>query len=119
MLAGLVSWGQAVPATLLPVLLVEGAGIGMVMAPLASSALAGVPLQHAGVGSGVLATMQQVGNSLGVAIVGILFFGVQGGDMRSQVSAPAFALCLGYLAALALLVAGQLNAMLQRAESAV
>ena len=54
---------------LVPGLLAEGAGIGMVMAPLVAAVLAVAPVRHAGVASGVLATVQQVGNALGVAVI--------------------------------------------------
>lgn len=60
---------------MVPGLVAAGAGIGMVMAPLTSTVLAGVSPQYAGVGSGVLAMLMQAGNALGVALIGILFYG--------------------------------------------
>ena len=54
---------------------IQGAGIGLTMVPLVSSTLAGAPATHAGVASGVLSTLQQIGNSLGVTVVGLLYFG--------------------------------------------
>ena len=54
---------------LVPGLLAQGAGIGMVMAPLVASVLAAAPAQDAGVASGLLAAVQQVGNALGVAVI--------------------------------------------------
>lgn len=92
--ASQLAWG-------IPVLLLQGAGLGMVMAPLSSVVLAGLPAQHAGTGSGVLSTVQQIGNALGVALVGLVFYGVlRTGDMPR-----AFSAALLYLAASALLVA--------------
>jgi predicted MFS family arabinose efflux permease len=44
------------------------------MAPLVSAILAGLPPQHAGVASGVLSMVQQAGNALGVALVGIVYY---------------------------------------------
>lgn len=44
-----------------------GLGLGMVMAPLVFFVLAVLPVQHVGAAAGGLASMQQVGNSLGVA----------------------------------------------------
>lgn len=85
---------------MLPLLLVQGAGIGLVMAPLTSVVLAGLPPQHAGVASGLVATVQQTGNALGVALVGLLFYG----QLHAGYAA-AFASSLVYLAASALLVA--------------
>lgn len=70
-------------AVLLPILLVQGCGLGMVMAPLVSAVLAGMPAAHTGVASGVLATIQQLGNALGVALIGIVFYGA-----ASSVPAP-------------------------------
>lgn len=64
--------GGGVVAMLLP-LLVEGAGIGLVMAPLVSLALSRLPPQHAGVAAGILSTMQSTGNALGVAVVGFFY----------------------------------------------
>jgi predicted MFS family arabinose efflux permease len=80
---------------------VQGAGLGAVMAPLSSAVLAGLPAQHAGTGSGVLSTVQQVGNALGVALIGLVFYGVlPAADMTR-----AFSAALACLAASALLVA--------------
>jgi len=45
----------------------------------------------------VLATAQQTGNAVGVAAIGVLFYGVGGG--------PGFAASLAYLFVLALVVA--------------
>jgi EmrB/QacA subfamily drug resistance transporter len=53
----------------------QGAALGVIMAPLSSAVLARVPSQHAGVASGLFATVQQVGNALGVALIGLVFFG--------------------------------------------
>lgn len=65
-------------AWLLPGLFVAGAGMGTVQAPMSAAVLADVPTPQAGSASGVLATTQQVGNALGVAVVCIVFLGVLG-----------------------------------------
>lgn len=57
-----------------PSLLLQGLGLGLVMAPLVSFVLAGIPVQHSGAAAGVVASIQQVGNSLGVALIGVLFY---------------------------------------------
>jgi EmrB/QacA subfamily drug resistance transporter len=57
---------------LLPAMLVGGAGMAMAMTPTASAAMGSVPVDKAGVGSGVLNSMRQVGGSLGVAIMGAI-----------------------------------------------
>jgi EmrB/QacA subfamily drug resistance transporter len=60
---------------LIPSLLVCGLGLGCVAAPLINIVLAGIHHGNAGSASGVLTTMQQVGGALGVAVVGVFFFG--------------------------------------------
>jgi EmrB/QacA subfamily drug resistance transporter len=57
---------------LLPALLVGGAGMAMAMTPTTAAAMSAVPVDKAGVGSGVLNSMRQVGGSLGVAISGAI-----------------------------------------------
>jgi EmrB/QacA subfamily drug resistance transporter len=61
---------------LAPGLLLVGAGQGLCITPLASIVMSGLDPERAGAASGPLSTMQQVGNSLGVAITGVIFFGV-------------------------------------------
>lgn len=61
--------------TLIPALAVLGLGEGLLMTPLLNTILSGIHESHAGSASGMLSTMQQVGGALGVALVGILFFG--------------------------------------------
>jgi sugar phosphate permease len=52
-----------------------GAGMGLGITPLASLLMASTPLEHIGSTSGVLSTMQNVGGALGVAVIGVLFYG--------------------------------------------
>jgi EmrB/QacA subfamily drug resistance transporter len=61
---------------LLPALLVCGLGLGCVVAPLVNVVLAGIKGQDAGAASGVLSTVQQVGGAVGVAVIGVIFFGL-------------------------------------------
>jgi EmrB/QacA subfamily drug resistance transporter len=56
-------------------LLLDGAGMGMVMGPSMQLVLAKVSPEHAGAAAGVLAAAQQVGNAIGVALIGVVFFG--------------------------------------------
>jgi EmrB/QacA subfamily drug resistance transporter len=82
-------------AVLAPALLLIGAGMGMVIAPLVTLILSTTGPEQAGAASGVLSTIQNVGNALGVAIVGVIYFGaVHSG------SAGAFQLSLVALAAI-------------------
>jgi hypothetical protein len=60
-------------ALLLP-LVVSGLGMGLVIAPLVDVILAGVPEADAGAASGVLNATGQVGQAIGVAAIGAVFF---------------------------------------------
>jgi MFS family permease len=60
---------------LCPGLLLIGAGMGLCITPLTSIVMSNVPAHHAGAASGALSTMQQLGNALGVAVIGVVFFG--------------------------------------------
>jgi EmrB/QacA subfamily drug resistance transporter len=62
---------------------VFGAGLGMVNAPITTSAVSGMPRQQAGVAAGVASTSRQVGQSLGVAIMGSVLNGNLHGAMRT------------------------------------
>ena len=61
---------------LIPSFLVAGIGLGTVLAPLLNVILSGVPPRDAGSASGVLTTFQQLGGAIGVAVVGVVFFGL-------------------------------------------
>jgi EmrB/QacA subfamily drug resistance transporter len=86
---GHVLWG------LVPLLSVQGIGLGLLMAPLVSTVLAGLPPQHAGVASGVLAMVQQSGNALGVALIGLVFHA--GGFAASLLALAAGAVAVALL----------------------
>jgi EmrB/QacA subfamily drug resistance transporter len=87
-------------ALLAPGLLLIGAGMGLAIAPLATIILAASPPDQAGAASGALSTMQNVGNAIGVAIVGVIFFGSLHAGF-----AHAFELSLAALAGILLAVA--------------
>ncbi len=63
---------------LTPALVVTGIGLALVVVPLVDIALATVARDDAGAASGAYSTMQQTGAALGVAVVGVVFFGVVG-----------------------------------------
>lgn len=81
---GLTGWD------LVPSLLFGGAGTGMVLAPVINVLLAGIRTEDAGAASGVLSTMQQIGAALGIAVIGIIFFGLlrTGGTSSVDVAIP-------------------------------
>ena len=56
--------------TLLPALLVTGTGMGMTFAPMTAAVMAEVPPRIAGSASGILNTMRNVGQVLGIAVLG-------------------------------------------------
>jgi EmrB/QacA subfamily drug resistance transporter len=57
---------------MLPGMLVGGLGMGLAMGPMTTAALSTVPVERAGVGSGVVSTFRQLGGTLGVAIMGAI-----------------------------------------------
>jgi MFS family permease len=59
--------------TLLPGFLVAGVGIGLVNAPLASTAVSVVEPRHAGMASGTNNTFRQIGIATGIAALGAIF----------------------------------------------
>ena len=80
---------------LIPGLALVGAGMGLVLAPLASTIMSSLEPERAGAASGMLTTMQNVGNAIGVAVTGVIFFGaLHSGYAR------AFELAAGELAVL-------------------
>jgi MFS family permease len=86
---------------LVPGLLLTGTGMGLCLAPITSIVLANVNPQRAGAVSGLLSTVQQVGSAVGVAVIGVVFFG-----SVAHGYAHAFALSTGLLAVLLVGVAG-------------
>ncbi|NUR71392.1 MAG: MFS transporter [Hamadaea sp.] len=81
MVAGLVSMvfaaGHGI-GWLLPGLAIDGIGMGLALAPLTTTVLANVEPEHTGSASGVLSTVNQTGNAVGVALIGIVFYQATG-----------------------------------------
>ncbi|SCG66154.1 drug resistance transporter, EmrB/QacA subfamily [Micromonospora siamensis] len=92
-------WVQA------PALVIIGLGMGTVVAPLTSTALATLPSSHAGAASGVLSTSIQLGNALGVAVIGIVFYNTLGSGASAVAYSDALRLSTVCLLALILAVA--------------
>jgi EmrB/QacA subfamily drug resistance transporter len=90
---------------LVPGLLIDGLGMGMVLAPLAVVVLARVTPEHIGSASGLLSTVQQIGNALGVAIIGIVFYGAASGHGLADAIPGAFRDSLIYLVIVELVLA--------------
>jgi EmrB/QacA subfamily drug resistance transporter len=66
--ASISSWALA------PTLLILGFGEGLGLTPLVGSIVSGVQTRDAGMAAGVAATIFQVGNVLGIAAIGLVFF---------------------------------------------
>lgn len=98
------SWAPLPWVALLPGLAVTGFGIGLVLVPLSATVLAGVDPGHAGAAAGVLATAQQVGGAVGVALVGVMFYRSLGAGAFSHAMTVALILLAGLTAATAALV---------------
>ncbi len=72
------------PWPLLLPLFIAGFGAGAIMAPLFSVVLTDVDVRHAGSASGVLNAMQQLGGAVGIALIGVVFFGLLTHDANTQ-----------------------------------
>jgi hypothetical protein len=85
-----------------PGLVLGGAGLALLVLPLANVAMAAIPSASGGAAAGVLSTAQQLGGAIGVAIIGEIFFANIGAGAADafrasfEVTAPVVA--LGYLA---------------------
>jgi len=64
---------------LMPTMLVVAAVQGFIMTPLLNVVLGALPESHAGMAGGSIATMQQVGNALGIAVIGLVLFAAASG----------------------------------------
>ncbi len=71
---------------LLPGFMLLGIGIAMTMSPMTSAAMNAVPVQKAGIASGVLSMFRMVGGSLGVAVTGAIFQGLVSSHLDSLLS---------------------------------
>jgi len=73
---GLLVFAQLQPRSsflaLLPGMLLGGVGMATTMTPMTAAALSSVPVDKAGVGSGMLNTFRQVGGALGIALMGAI-----------------------------------------------
>jgi EmrB/QacA subfamily drug resistance transporter len=102
-MAGLIAavhhYGAAVTTwDLVPGLVGAGLGLGAVIAPLADIVLARVAHQDAGSASGVFNTGLQLGNSIGIAVIGVIFFGMLGTQSGPAAGTVAPALRSGIVA---------------------
>jgi EmrB/QacA subfamily drug resistance transporter len=90
------------PGGVLPALLVMGLGFGMIFAPAINTATAGVARQDSGVASALVNTMQQVGGSIGTAVLSTIALTATASYLVTHHSgpfAPAIAATHGYTTA--------------------
>ncbi|WP_432870680.1 MFS transporter [Microbispora rosea] len=104
--------GNAPIGWLVPVLAVDGAGMGLVLSPIMGTVLSRVAPHHAGGAAGALTTAQQVGGALGVGIIGIVFYSALSGGVT-----VAFQHGLVYLIVITLAIAALVQ-WLPRARAA-
>jgi EmrB/QacA subfamily drug resistance transporter len=76
--------------SLLPQLVLGGVGMALTMSPMTSAAMGSVPVDKAGVGSGVLNSFRQVGGSLGIALMGAILLTYQHPTRSKVVAAQQF-----------------------------
>ncbi|WP_225728386.1 MULTISPECIES: MFS transporter [unclassified Nocardia] len=70
----LVSGPRITPLLVIPTLVLQSVGGGLVITPALNTVLSRIEPQSAGVASGALSTAQQCGGALGVAVIGAVFF---------------------------------------------
>ncbi|WP_339154380.1 MFS transporter [Actinomadura luteofluorescens] len=80
---GVGGWHLAAP------LLLFGAGMGMIFVPLFDVIVADIADHEVGSGSAALESVQQLGASLGIAVLGTVFFGAVGAPVAGRFAAPA------------------------------
>jgi EmrB/QacA subfamily drug resistance transporter len=76
--------------TLLPAMVLGGFGMALTMSPMTSAAMSAVPVDKAGVGSGVLNSFRQVGGSLGIAVMGAIVASYLHHSPRSPLAAQDY-----------------------------
>jgi EmrB/QacA subfamily drug resistance transporter len=102
------SGGGGPVAALFPGLFLLGAGQGLCITPLTTTVLSHADASRAGSVSGALSTAQQVGNAIGVAVSGVIFYGLLGDghgyDVAYRWSTAQMAVLLAGVAALTFII---------------
>ena len=73
--------GERLALAMTPAMFLTGLGLGLVIGPLLGFVLSGVHTDDSGAVSGLLSTAQQIGASVGVALLGLAFFRGFTGDL--------------------------------------
>jgi EmrB/QacA subfamily drug resistance transporter len=96
---------QMTTGTLLPGMIVTGLGLGLVAPTLLDVVLAGVNPHDAGSASGALNTALQLGGAIGVAVIGLIFYGAaSAGVAQAMTHALWYSLAVAILSAAAMLL---------------
>ena len=82
--------GASYASHVLPSLLIIGVGMGCIFAPAFSTATLGVDGSEAGVASAMVNTSQQVGGSVGTALLSTIFASAVAAYAASHIGAPAW-----------------------------
>jgi MFS family permease len=109
---GLIAGAGGSILAMLPPLVVCGLGFGWIIPSLVTVILRGVPAGLEGAASGLLVTTQQVAGAVGLALTGILYFGLL---HHAAQATRAFAIALGFNLVLFLITAGLIQ-LLRGAE---
>ncbi|MGW1493548.1 MFS transporter [Streptomyces sp. NPDC002402] len=90
----LLSGPRLTPLLVIPTLMVQSVGGGLLITPLLNTVLSRVAPETVGMASGALSTAQQVGGALGVAVIGAVFFNSfdPAADGRVEAAGHAFAM---------------------------
>ncbi|MFJ4584695.1 MFS transporter [Streptomyces echinatus] len=94
----LVSGPRITPLLVIPTLVLQSVGGGLVITPALNTVLSRVKPESAGVASGVLSTAQQCGGALGVAVIGAVFFGSFHPEAVGRVAAAGHAFAIASFA---------------------
>ena len=83
-------------ADVLPAMIVLAVGLGLMFVPTAAAAVADLPEERSGIGSGLLNTMMQVGASVAISALTTLSLTVYRNHLRTDPTAVHEALTAGY-----------------------
>ena len=83
--------GSTSMAWLITAYVLFGIGFGLVNAPITNTAISGMPRAQAGVAAAVASTSRQIGQSLGVAIIGSVVVSALVGSFRAGFPAASHA----------------------------
>jgi EmrB/QacA subfamily drug resistance transporter len=97
--------GDSISMVMILAMIPVGAGMGLAVPSLINLVLRAVPPSDAGAASGMLTTSQQIGNALGVAIVGTIFFSALGNGSSTGAYGDAFTAAMAVQIVLALVAA--------------